>query len=81
MPTYVVTAPDGKEYEISAPEGASQEEVLAYARKNYGQAAKPERSLAQEAGRQAGLTARAAVTGLTSLPAMMADPVAAAITK
>jgi len=79
MPTYVVTAPDGKEYEISAPEGASQEEVLAYARKNYGQAAKPERSLAQEAGRQAGLTARAAVTGLTSLPAMMADPVAAAI--
>lgn len=79
MPTYVVTAPDGKEYEISAPEGASQEEVLAYARKNYGQAAKPERSLAQEAGRQAGLTARAAITGLTSLPAMMADPVAAAI--
>lgn len=79
MPTYVVTAPDGKEYEITAPEGASQEEVLAYAQRNYTQAAKPERSMLQEAGRQAGLTARAAITGLTSVPAMMADPLAAAI--
>lgn len=79
MATYVVTAPDGKEYEITAPEGASQEEVLAYAQRNYAQAAKPERSMLQEAGRQAGLTARAAITGVTSIPAMMADPVAAAI--
>lgn len=79
MPTYVVTAPDGKEYEITAPEGASQEEVLAYAQRNYAQVAKPERSMLQEAGRQAGLTARAAITGLTSVPAMMADPLAAVI--
>lgn len=79
MPTYIVTGPDGKEYEITAPEGASQQEVLAYAQRNYGQVAKPERSMLQEAGRQAGLTARAAVTGLTSIPAMMADPVAAAV--
>ena len=79
MATYVVTAPDGKEYEITAPEGASQEEVLAYAQRNFAQAAKPERSMLQEAGRQIGLTARAGITGLTSIPAMMADPVAAAI--
>lgn len=38
MPTYVITAPDGKEYEITAPEGATQEQVLEYAKSNYKQA-------------------------------------------
>ena len=77
MPTYVVTAPDGKEYEITAPEGATQEQVLAYAQQNYSKPAeKPQRSLAQETGRQLGLTARAGITGLASLPAMLAEPVA-----
>jgi hypothetical protein len=80
MPTYVVTAPDGKEYEITAPEGATQEQVLAYAQQNYSTPAeKPQRSLAQEAGRQLGLTARAGITGLAALPAMMAEPVAAGV--
>ena len=41
MPSYDVTAPDGKVYEITAPEGASQDEVLAYAQKMYGQAEAP----------------------------------------
>lgn len=80
MATYVVTAPDGKEYEVSAPEGATQEQVLAYVQQNYAQATQPQqRSVAQDLGRQAGLTARAAVTGLTAIPAMMADPVAAIV--
>lgn len=38
MPTYVITAPDGEEYEITAPEGASEAEVLAYAQQNYSSA-------------------------------------------
>ena len=80
MATYVVTAPDGKEYEVNAPEGATQEHVLAFVQQNYAQAAQPQqRSVAQDIGRQAGLTARAAVTGLTAIPAMMADPVAALV--
>ena len=80
MATYVVTAPDGKEYEVNAPEGATQEQVLAFVQQNYAQAAQPQqRSVAQDIGRQAGLTARAAVTGLTAIPAMMADPVAALV--
>lgn len=80
MPTYVVTAPDGKEYEVTAPEGATQDQVLAYVQQNYNKPAPaPERTLAQNIGRQAGLTARAAVTGLTSIPAIMADPVAAIV--
>ncbi len=78
MATFVVTAPDGKEYEITAPEGATQEQVLAYAQQNYSKA-QPQRSMLEEAGRQVGLTARAGITGATAIPAMMADPLAAGL--
>ncbi len=44
MPTFVITAPDGKELEITAPEGATQEQVLAYAKANY----KPSEAAKQE---------------------------------
>ena len=47
MPTYEITAPDGKVLEITAPEGATQEEVLAYAQAQY----KPQRSTAQQPDR------------------------------
>jgi hypothetical protein len=33
--TYVVTAPDGKEYEIDAPEGATEQDVMAYAQSQF----------------------------------------------
>lgn len=46
MPTYTITAPDGKEYDVTAPEGATQEQVLAYAKANY---AAKEPSLASKA--------------------------------
>lgn len=32
MPTYDITAPDGKVYEVTAPSSATQDEVLAYAK-------------------------------------------------
>ncbi len=35
MPKYEITSPDGKRFEVTAPEGASQEEVLAYAKKSF----------------------------------------------
>jgi len=35
MATYTITAPDGKQYDVTAPDTASQEEVLAYAKSNY----------------------------------------------
>lgn len=34
MPTSVITAPDGNEYEVTHPEGASDQEILDYAQKN-----------------------------------------------
>lgn len=32
MPTYEVTGPDGKKYRVTAPKGATQEQIIAYAR-------------------------------------------------
>jgi len=36
MPNYLVTSPDGKKFKITAPEGATQDQVLAYAKAHWG---------------------------------------------
>jgi hypothetical protein len=46
MPTFVVTAPDGKEYDVEAPRGATQEQALAYFQQNW----KPQQAAPQEMG-------------------------------
>ena len=35
MATYRITAPDGNSYDVTAPDNAKQEDVLAYAKLNY----------------------------------------------
>lgn len=35
MPVYEVKSPDGRTFEVTAPEGATQDQVLAYAQKNW----------------------------------------------
>ena len=37
MGAFTVTSPDGTEYEINAPEGATEAQVLSYARQKFGQ--------------------------------------------
>lgn len=39
MPVSIVTAPDGKQYEVTHPEGASQDEVISFAQQQAGQQA------------------------------------------
>jgi hypothetical protein len=82
MPVYTITAPDGKEYDVTAPEGATQEQVLAYAKANYSGAATPAAapaaapeapSMLSQLGRQAGLTARGAITGAAAIPTMVGN--------
>ena len=36
MPRYEITSPDGRRFEVTAPEGATQNQVLAYAQANFG---------------------------------------------
>lgn len=35
MPRYEITSPEGKKFEVNAPEGATQEEVMAYAKTQF----------------------------------------------
>lgn len=74
MEDYIVTAPDGKEYIVTAPKGATQDQVLAYAKENYAKTNQPkteQRTIGQEISRQAGLAGRALYEGFTA-PATMA---------
>jgi len=50
MMRYEITAPDGRRFAITAPEGATQEEVLAYAQRQMGGGTPP----AEDAGRGGG---------------------------
>lgn len=77
MATFVITAPNGKEYEITAPEGATQDQVLEYAKQNYQSLpetqAQPSSSITDQLGRQIGLTGRAAIQGLSAPVNVAAD--------
>lgn len=77
MPTYTVTAPDGKEYDIDAPEGATEQQVLEYAKSQIG--APRQQSVGEDLTRQAGLGVRSVVTGLTGIPTMIGDAANAAV--
>lgn len=50
MATYQITSPDGQTYRITAPDDASQEQVLAYAQKNFKMAKQPVKPDASEGG-------------------------------
>jgi hypothetical protein len=67
MATYQITAPSGEVFEITAPEGATEQQVLEYAQQQFASQtpAPQERSLGQEALRQLGLTARAGYEAFT----------------
>ena len=42
MPTTIVTGPDGRDYEVSHPEGATDEEIIQYAQRNFAPSERPE---------------------------------------
>lgn len=83
MPTYEVTSPDGKNWDVTAPEGASQDQVLAYAKQQWSAALK-EAPAAVKAGsamrdvlRSPGLTARYGMEGLGQVADIGAEPIRA----
>lgn len=76
MPKYRITGPDGQSYDVNAPDGASEQDVLAYAQRNFKMSAAPKPTPAakpfgqqlndaiSDAPRQVGLTARYGLEGL-----------------
>ncbi|HET6725890.1 MAG TPA: hypothetical protein VFH85_07790 [Gammaproteobacteria bacterium] len=87
MPKYRVKAPDGKTYDVTAPDGASQEEVMAFAQKHYGGgagsdtpapvAAPEEPGFFEGIPRQFGADLRTVARGVASIPDIVVNPVVA----
>jgi len=86
MPKYRVTDPNGKTFEITAPDGATEEEALAYAQRSFKMAAAPTASPDKPMGqqindftadlpRQAGRAGRAALEGLGGAAEFITSPV------
>ena len=48
MATYDITSPDGQKFRVNAPDDATQEQVMAYAQKNFKMAKQPEKMDATE---------------------------------
>lgn len=80
MAKYRITGPDGGTYEVTAPDGASEADVLAYAQQNYKptQPAQAEPSMLDSIKQGAGNLAAGAVRGAGSIGATLLSPVDAA---
>jgi len=84
MAKYDVTAPDGSEYEVEAPEGASEAEIIKYAQTQWkaaphvGSGEKVNRAVAQ-VPRQLGLAARYVIEGLGQVADIPGAPLASAM--
>lgn len=79
MTKFVVTGPDGKEYEVDAPEGASEQQILDYVKANFaGQqqvttSQQQPQTVGSALARAPGLAARAVITGLSAPVTTVAD--------
>lgn len=85
MPTFKVTAPDGSIIPVNAPEGATEQQAIAFAAETW----KPDGPQAAPSGfgekmnaaikglpRQAGLTARHLIQGVADTAGIVANPIA-----
>lgn len=67
MPDFEITSPEGKKFVVTAPDGATQDQVLAYAQQNFAQAA-PQASTGADMLKSAGTGLVKGVTALAGLP-------------
>ncbi len=88
MPKYRVTSPEGSVFEVNAPDGASEADVMAYAKTEFAkQVPAIEKPAAVKAGdslkevpRQVGLAARYGMEGLAQVGEIVTEPVRQFIT-
>jgi len=79
MGKFVVTSPDGVQYEVDAPEGATEQQAIDYVKSNYApQVAKPGPTLGAQLERQAGLAGRAVIEGASAPVNMVANALSGA---
>jgi hypothetical protein len=71
MAKFQITSPDGQKFEINAPEGASQDEVLAYAQSQFSQMPKSQPKQETGALKNFGL---GALRGVAGIGASLAQP-------
>lgn len=84
MPTYEVNAPDGQKFRVNAPDGATQDDAIAYVQKQFygaksidmpeGAGQKLNGAIA-DIPRQLGLTARYGLEGVGGTLDMLASPI------
>ena len=93
MPKYRITGPDGQTYDVNAPDGASEQDVLAYAQRSFKMAGTPKASPTTPAKpfgqqlndaiadvpRQLGLTARYGLEGVGDTLDFIASPIRAGL--
>jgi len=85
MATYQIKSPDGSEFEINAPDSATEDQVMRYAQEQWAVSKqKPEPGLGEKVNqgiaslpRQLGLTARHGIEGLADVAGIVANPIAA----
>lgn len=85
MPQFEVKAPDGKVFDVNAPDGATEKDAIAYVQKQYygtqsvdmPKAVGPK--IESEIGRQFGLTARAGIEGVGNTLDTLASPIRGAL--
>lgn len=80
MARFEITSPDGQRFEINAPEGATQEQALAYAQTQFTKAPKQTESpsIASQVKQGAGDLAAGLVRGAGSIGATLLTPIDAA---
>jgi hypothetical protein len=73
MPTFDITSPDGKNYRITAPEGATKEDALAYAQEHHQQASEPVAAAPSTLGDVASSFGRGVAKGAIGLAGLPGD--------
>ncbi len=75
MPKFVIKSPDGGTYEVNAPDGATEQDAIAYVQKNLTQpVSKKAGSLLNDVPRQLGLTARYGLEGAANAAQLVTEP-------
>lgn len=88
MAKFRITSPDGRTFEVSAPDGATQQDVMTFAKQQFSAtpAEKPAKPFGQQLNegiadipRQIGLTARSGIKGLGNAVGLLSDPIGGVI--